>query len=162
MDQIITFLRLWKVGFRWFLIFFRPVFDLVISNLQRECTPALWDIDVCSKIEELMLKHWYTDSILHYGLLDAIRAHGYAQMRPSIGTGDHCCAHVIATQTGTEKSIKEKIENSIFRYKFLLLCYLKAFLVRSIIIYVKYFKRYAYSKFWSFRFDVTKNTSMLF
>ena len=60
-------------------------------------------IDVCPKIKGLILEYKY----IYYGLLDALRAHG--------------CAYMKASQSLTEKSINEKLENSSLNYKFLLL-----------------------------------------
>jgi hypothetical protein len=59
--------------------------------------------------------------LYHYDLLNAPRAHECAQMRPSIGSWGHWCAHTRASQILAEKTINEKVENSIFKYKFLLL-----------------------------------------
>ena len=101
----------------------------------------------------------------HSSVLDALRAYGCTQMRQSIGSWGHWCAHMKAFLILTEKSINEKLQNSFSNINPFCLVNYKLFLVWRVIMCVKYFEIYAYSKFsnfWSFRFDVATSTLISF
>ena len=76
-------------------------------------------------VDKFINEEIYTAS--HYGFLDAPRAHGCAQMSLLISSWNYRWVHTKKSQIFTEKSIYEKLKNSIFKYKFLWLVSCKLF-----------------------------------
>jgi hypothetical protein len=108
--SVIIFLQLKKVNFKWN----SNSIPVLSSNIELNHVNSWVSVYLsfmshwfCLKIEELCQN--IGALVQHYGLLDALRAHERAQMRPSIGSWGHCCAHIRTSQILTEKSINEKL-----------------------------------------------------